>query len=67
MKSLFTVLVIVAIHLMIAAAQADSFLPLPGNLNGDNKVDLSDLRLFADQWLDPSGCVDHPDDCADLT
>jgi len=40
--------------------------PMTGDLNGDWKVDLIDLAISSGQWLDPAGCVDHLDDCADL-
>ncbi|GAH66789.1 unnamed protein product [marine sediment metagenome] len=36
-----------------------------GNLNYDCKVDWEDLRIFADQWLNPN-CAGHPDDCANF-
>ena len=35
-----------------------------GDLNGDFKINASDLYIFADQWLDPSGCSGLG--CADL-
>jgi hypothetical protein len=35
-----------------------------GDLSGDLKVDVNDLKLFAEQWLDPSGCSGFG--CADL-
>ncbi|MGB2808261.1 MAG: lamin tail domain-containing protein, partial [Sedimentisphaerales bacterium] len=37
-----------------------------GDLNGDCDVNLPDLKIFVEQWLDPSGCSAHPNDCADL-
>ena len=37
-----------------------------GDMSGDCKVNLEDMLVFAGQWLDDSGCVGHPDDCADL-
>ncbi|MHC4462184.1 MAG: hypothetical protein ACYS30_12260, partial [Planctomycetota bacterium] len=37
-----------------------------GDLKEDCEVNLEDLRLFAEQWLDLPGCVNHPNDCADL-
>ena len=37
-----------------------------GDLNGSGKIDLYDLEILAGQWLDPPGCVGHPDDCADM-
>ncbi|MHC4676484.1 MAG: chitobiase/beta-hexosaminidase C-terminal domain-containing protein, partial [Planctomycetota bacterium] len=37
-----------------------------GDLSGNCEVNLEDLRLFAEQWLDLPGCVNHPNDCADL-
>ena len=40
--------------------------PITGDLNGDWKVDLIDLSIFAGQWLDTAGCVGHPTDCADI-
>jgi hypothetical protein len=32
-----------------------------GDLTGNCKVDLQDLRLFAQQWLNPSGSADFDD------
>ncbi|MHC4284543.1 MAG: hypothetical protein ACYSWZ_16455, partial [Planctomycetota bacterium] len=37
-----------------------------GDLNGDCDVNSLDLKIFVEQWLDPSGCSGHPDDCADF-
>jgi len=37
-----------------------------GDLDDNCVVNEYDLNLFALQWLDPSGCIGHPDDCADL-
>ncbi len=37
-----------------------------GDLDGSNVVSLTDLVLFAEQWLDPAGCAEHPTNCADL-
>ena len=39
---------------------------IEGDLDGSGQVDIDDLLLFVDQWLDPSGCVGHEGDCADL-
>ncbi|MHC5077194.1 MAG: CotH kinase family protein, partial [Planctomycetota bacterium] len=36
------------------------------DLDGNCIVDEYDLDLFTQQWLALSGCVGHPDDCADL-
>ena len=48
---------------LVGSAGADC--PI-GDLNGDCDVDWPDLRIFAGQWLDPSGCFSNPDDCADF-
>jgi len=37
-----------------------------GDLDDDCVCDGDDLLIFATQWLDPFGCVGHPNDCADL-
>jgi CotH kinase protein/Lamin Tail Domain len=37
-----------------------------GDISGDCVVDISDMLIFAEQWLDGIGCVGHPDDCADI-
>jgi len=37
-----------------------------GDLNGDCDVNFPDLKIFVEQWLDPPGCLAHPNDCADL-
>ena len=37
-----------------------------GDLDDDCDCDGDDLLIFAAQWLDPYGCVGHPNDCADL-
>ena len=39
--------------------------PLYGDINGDDFVDLDDLRIFADQWLSTLDCLEE-DYCADL-
>jgi len=39
---------------------------LIGDLTGDCDVNSLDLQVFVGQWLDPSGCSGHPDDCADF-
>ena len=36
------------------------------DLDDDCDCDGDDLLIFAAQWLDPPGCVGHPNDCADL-
>ena len=45
-----------------ALAQAE----LAGDLNNDSTVNIADLKLFAEQWLDGPGCAGYPDTCADL-
>ena len=37
-----------------------------GDLDKNCKVDLVDVLIFVEQWLDPNGCPGHPEDCADL-
>ena len=37
-----------------------------GDISGDCVVDISDMLLLAEQWLDELGCTGHPDDCADI-
>jgi len=37
-----------------------------GDISGDCVVDISDMLIFAEQWLNNPGCVGHPDDCADI-
>ncbi len=37
-----------------------------GDIDGDCVVGISDMLLFAEQWLDDPGCAGHPDDCADI-
>ena len=37
-----------------------------GDLDDDCDCDGDDLLIFAAQWMDPPGCVSHPNDCADL-
>jgi hypothetical protein len=37
-----------------------------GDLTGDCDVNSLDLQIFVGQWLAPSGCSGHPDDCADF-
>ena len=39
---------------------------LPGDLNGDCNVTLSDLVIFSQQWLNQAGCIGYSGDCADL-
>ncbi len=39
---------------------------LAGDLCDDYRFGLEDLLALSAQWLDEFGCVDHPDDCADL-
>jgi hypothetical protein len=50
---------------IITITVAEPVCPL-GDLSGDCKVNLSDLKVFAEQWLDPPGCSDYPLGCADL-
>ncbi len=38
--------------------------PVAGDLNGDNLVNISDLNIFASQWLNGPGCPTP--DCADF-
>jgi len=37
-----------------------------GDMDGDRDVDIYDLQLFVEQWLDPAGCVGYPENCADF-
>jgi hypothetical protein len=37
-----------------------------GDLNGDCEVNSLDLGIFVEQWLDPPGCLAHPNDCANI-
>jgi len=37
-----------------------------GDLDNDCDCDIDDLRIFAGQWLDEPGCINHTMDCADL-
>ena len=37
-----------------------------GDLDDDCDCDVNDLLIFVGQWLDPPGCISHPNDCADL-
>ena len=37
-----------------------------GDLTGDCTVDIQDLVVFAEQWLDKPACSEGPDGCADL-
>ncbi len=48
---------------LVGLASADC--PI-GDLNGDCVVNSSDLKIFVEQWLDPPGCLAHPNDCANL-
>lgn len=54
MKSFGKLFVIFVIIFSAVCANAQS--QLAGDLDGNNKVDCNDLKLFAQQWLDPSGC-----------
>ena len=36
------------------------------DFSGDCKVSFSDVKILAEQWLDPPGCVGYPEGCADL-
>ena len=55
------------IVLWVATVAGNVFAECPdGDLDNDCHVGISDLAVFASQWLDPAGCVDHPDDCANL-
>ena len=58
----------ISLNLVLILSLADSVragCPV-GDLDGDCTVDWEDMRLFAEQWLDPAGCSAHPNDCADL-
>ncbi|HIJ70435.1 MAG TPA: hypothetical protein HPP87_03625 [Planctomycetes bacterium] len=37
-----------------------------GDLNENYQVNIQDLLILVQQWLDESGCQGHPTDCADL-
>ena len=37
-----------------------------GDMDGDQDVDIYDLQLFVEQWLNPAGCVGYPENCADF-
>ena len=37
-----------------------------GDISGDCEVGLSDILLMAQQWMDPFGCENYPNNCADL-
>lgn len=37
-----------------------------GDINGDCEVGLPDILLIAQQWMDPVGCENYPNNCADL-
>jgi hypothetical protein len=37
-----------------------------GDLDGDRKIELGDLVLLTQQWLDEAGCIEYPDACADF-
>lgn len=37
-----------------------------GDLSGDCEVGISDILLMAQQWMDPFGCENYPNNCADL-
>ena len=53
--------------LWVAIAAGNVFAECPnGDLDNDCYVGIVDLAIFASQWLDPAGCVGHPDDCGDL-
>jgi len=54
----FCISIIFFSSVVLACPQAD--------LTGDCFVGLDDLAILAEQWLDPIGCLSHPDDCADL-
>ncbi|MCK4999163.1 MAG: lamin tail domain-containing protein [Anaerohalosphaera sp.] len=37
-----------------------------GDINGDCTVNIEDIFMLADQWLDEPGCVNDPNLCADI-
>ena len=37
-----------------------------GDINADGAVNIFDLQLMAQQWLDPPGCLGYETQCADL-
>ena len=39
---------------------------IEGDLDGSGEVNISDMLIFAEQWLDPAGCIGYGDDCGDL-
>ncbi|HCO95878.1 MAG TPA: hypothetical protein DIU00_18390 [Phycisphaerales bacterium] len=58
----FLLLVLILIISLVGSARAGC---PAGDLNGDCRVDFLDVRIFAEQWLEPSGsCSDS--NCADL-
>jgi len=58
-----SLLVLMSTMLLVGSAPADY---LVGDLNSSGEVNIEDLKILTGQWLDDSGCVGHPDDCADL-
>jgi len=58
-----SLLVLMLTMLLVGLAQADN---LVGDMDSSGEVNIGDLEILAGQWLDPSGCVGHPGDCADL-
>lgn len=55
-------IILILVFIFAVSAQADLY-PV-GDLNQDFSVDIDDLMIFAEQWMDESGCV--PPNCAEL-
>jgi len=58
----FKITALTGLVLFTATAQAELY--PTGDLNQDYGVDIEDALIFADQWMDESGCV--PPNCAEL-
>ncbi|NLH15894.1 MAG: hypothetical protein GX455_04895 [Phycisphaerae bacterium] len=60
---LFAIIVLLWISTGIGMAE---YCP-SGDMNGDCSVDITDLAILAEQWLDGPGCTIAAGDCADVT
>ena len=45
---------------------ADTAKDIQGDIDGNFIVNIDDLVLMSEQWLDGVGCIGYPDNCADI-
>jgi hypothetical protein len=52
---------------MIPQVNAGTAKDIQGDMDGNFIVNMDDLVLMSEQWLDAFGCINYPDHCADIS